>query len=161
MEEPINIRSCIRPDLMRRTVWRGTVYAGIGAMLLVLSGAFFSPEFLSRWGFLIFLVGMAFIIWGLLPYKKLRRLEMNPSVIRIEDGMLNYIQKGKCVTSIPINTIARCEYYMNKDVYGVGIMQKKNIASKKLEASSKEYGYDLFFPYFSESSVHKLIQLLD
>ncbi len=85
---------------------------------------------------------------GLLPYRKLARLEINPDKIVIQpDESLQYYVKGKNTLTIPLNSIAKVEYVEQSNGYGIILWQKDSPGT-------------FFFPYFTQSSFEELLQLI-
>lgn len=155
MEPHCVIRSSILSQQMSKALFRGSIIAGIGGILLLFVGAFLPLESLKIWGFPLFLCGIGLIVFGLRPYKKLRRLEMNPSKITIsQDGILIYEASTKEIFTIPIEKIKSISFYENQQIYGMGLQLDKAIGKPK-------FGFDLFFPYFSRRSVEILQSRLE
>lgn len=151
------LRSSIRPELMRKTLWQGTFLAGIGALLIVTCGAFLPPPLMRTWGFFIFLAAIALITLGLLPYRRLKRLEENPYALFIDDQTnLRFCSKNKLLLTIPLDSIQSTTYLEKNDRYGIAIFLK-NPPPKKIEVQPNvnlsrfsDPSCDLFLPYFSE-----------
>ncbi|MBA3957825.1 MAG: hypothetical protein H0X51_05460 [Parachlamydiaceae bacterium] len=168
--ETLKLRSSIKPSVMRRTVLYGTVCAAIGAFILLYSALFLSVETLSTWGLLILVVSGTLISVGLLPYRKLTRLERHPhELIAIEDQALQFYVRGQLVLTIPSISVQRYTYIVNGQDYGIAVHLKQPLPEKLVvhehsfkmrkfqERSRKKYNCDLFFPYFSERSYDELV----
>jgi hypothetical protein len=133
----LKLRTSIKPELMRRVLFRGSFLGGFGVILMVASGAFLPVPVLSRWGMPIFLLSIGLIAVGMLPYRKLTRLEKNPDEIIIsKDEQLVYLRKGKVVFTAPLSSINSCTYVDDESHYGIKITLKE--------------GQEYFLPYFSE-----------
>lgn len=162
--ETITIRSSVLPDLMRKTLWRGTLLGGIGVFALLFGGVFIPVEKMKVWGPLLFLFSLGLITWGLLPYKHLKRLENKPSRLIVEgDRWLHYSAGGKPLLSLPIASIAHIMFIDKPSVYGIGIFLKgsadipiRGDLSQFRARSQKMHQCDLFFPYFSRRSFNEL-----
>ncbi len=142
-DDAIVLRSTIRPELMRRTLFRGSLIAGIGIIFLVLAGIFLPVGLLSLWGIPIYLFSLGLVTWGLLPYRKLTRLEKKPEKICISnDGLLTYQNM-----IIPLLSIKSCEYIDDENRYGIKITLKGDLKGQ-------------FFPYFSERSFNTIRDLI-
>jgi hypothetical protein len=166
----IKLRSSIKPYLTRHILFRGTLLAGIGALFLLISGIFLPPAILTFWGFPIFLLSVGLIACGLLPYRRLKRLEVNPYILTLENGeWIHFLVKGKPVFSIPYQSIASVEWMQKKYRYGIKILLKTPLP-KPLLISNKKFNYenyhlncmkkyqcDLFFPYFSEQALKSIL----
>lgn len=156
MPNPI-IRSSIRPELKLNTLLNGTLIAVAGVALLVAGGTFMPERLLSTWGFLIWIVALFMIAYGLIPYRKLTRLELKPFEIHNEgDRFLFKTPKG-IVLTLPKKELIKSQYVTLGKVYGIAIWLKE---PKKLPDTlrndlyqnkiRKAFGCDLFLPYFSE-----------
>ena len=162
------LRSSVKSSLMRFALLRGTILAGLGAAVLIY-GTFLPVKTLSVWGFPLFCLSLGMIAVGLLPYRKLRRLEMNPYEILIEDDQWwHFVAKGVCLFSIPINSVEKTEYLDEANQYGIKVFLKKPIKEQiKVHArdfdmggfiatSRKRQKCDLFLPYFSARAYNSL-----
>lgn len=181
------LRSSVLPGFMRRTLLKGSFIAGLGVFLLSVSGTFLPPQSLQTWGMLLFLVGIAFITLGLLPYRRLKRLEDKPNTIGIEGiKWLHVTLNGKLCFSIPIDSIDRIAYIPSLDssvqqatemaaqakVYGICIYLERPLSQKIIvqdprfdfsnfsKKSLQAYGCDVFLPYFSPRTYLTLEQHL-
>lgn len=139
----LTLRSSIKPALMRHILMRGSCISGIGVIILLLSGAYLSPDHLKIWGLPIFIAGIALITWGMLPYRRLRHLELHPYRITVDaEGSLQFSKDSKPIFTTPIEAIAQINYIEKKHLYGIEITLKDNRTQ--------------FFPYFSPHSFHEL-----
>jgi hypothetical protein len=163
--ETLKLRNSIKPALIHFTLIRGTVLGAIGICLILYTGIFLPPIALQYWGSLILLVGGGLITWGLLPYRRLRRLEVKPyEIVAVENKALHYLSNGKSLFSIPTQSIHRITYFEKNKDYGIAIHLKYPLPEKirvqdvrfNFDAfqkkSLKKYDCDLFLPYFSERS---------
>lgn len=163
------LRSTILPKLMHRVLWRGTCLAIAGAACLLIPGIIMSPVLMGIWGLPLFLAGMGLITWGLVPYRKLRKLEDNPYKIVISgEDAIQFSAKGKALFTVPREAIEQAAYCENETAYGIAIYLKSPLPKKLTvddagfnmadfrERSLKEHGCDLFLPYFSNRSFSTL-----
>lgn len=145
-EDLLKLRSSIKPDLMKKALFRGSFLGGMGVIILFFSGAFLPVHILSIWGIPLFFLSMGFITFGMLPYRKLTRLEKVPDeLILSSKDLLVYRRKGKVIFTTPLSSIRTCSYKDDESVYGITIT---------LSESGKEY----FFPYFSERAAKSLTE---
>jgi hypothetical protein len=136
--------------------------------MLALSGSLIPAAKLWAWGLPIFLTSIALITLGMLPYRKLKLLEMNPYILKWDDEWLHFVTKGKTLFSIPLVSIAETKYVQKGKGYGIGLWLKKPLPQKMIvcdrhfdldaymKRSQSEHGCDLFFPYFTERSARAL-----
>ena len=169
MKNVLTLRSTIRPQLMRKTLFRGGILALIGIFILMYAGIFLSISTLRLWGFPIFLCSLTLITIGLLPYRELSKLEVQPFILKAYDlEYLEYIEKGKSILTIPFVSIEDIIYVDNSEDYGIGIRLKKPSPSKikihdprfnvhDFQKNEHNLRIDLYFPYFSKRSFNELL----
>ena len=152
--EQTKILSSISPSLLRFVLFRGTFLAGIGSAILLFAGIFLPAKRLDLWGLPFFLLAFGLIAWGLIPYRRLKRLETNPYVLLCDDKEeVHFFARGKLQLSIRRRSI--------KDIMWV---EKKK---RFWLFSSPAYGIEvalhqprnatLFFPYFSKASFEEFV----
>lgn len=158
---------------MRHTVMRGTLLAGLGALILLYGSLFMSVDTLSKWGFPMLCLATFFMSIGLLPYRRLKRLEHTPDeLIAIDDLQLKFFSRGKLFLTIPMTCVKKIGY-IQKGVskYGIAIWLKPSQDKIKIHNSQfgykyfhwkaqRQYGCDLFFSYFSQYSCEELLEHL-
>jgi len=168
--ESVTIRSSIDSQVMKRALIKGTLWGGLGGLLLLIGGIFLPLQEMKIWGALLFIFSFGLITYGLLPYKRLRRLEENPDQLTMEDNWLHFLVRGKLLFSIPVESIDHLEWIdsngrdSNGNVYGIKVFLKNPLSKKVIiqspkfdfakfrQDSLKKYQSDLFFPYFSKRS---------
>lgn len=142
--DTISLYSTITPDLKQKTLFRGTLLAGIGASLLLFSGVYLPVSTLKTWGLLIFFMSIGLIAVGMVPYRRLCQQEENPNKIVIgQDEVLRYFQGNKEVANFPFSAI-----------------ENINHVDRGIKISLKS-GQSLFFPNFSHRSYQTLQQTLE
>ncbi len=169
-EDLIKLRSSINSSLKRYVLLRGTFLAFLGMALIAYCGAFLAPETLHIWGLPAFLIGLALITVGLLPYRRLTQLELKPHEIILDDtSSLKFFSKGRPLFSLPFADIAKMEYIDEKYRYGIGLWLKKPFPEKILihdshfdmkafqTRSQKKAGCDIFLPYFTKRSFEAVV----
>lgn len=160
----LKLRSSIKPALHRYVLFRGTSLAFIGAILLLYHGIFVRAEELGSYGFLVITLGIGLIALGLLPYRRLTKLEKEPHEIWIiEDSSVCFRSRGKNIVSIPLNMIKKVEHLDEGREYGIALsMQPSFLDGRELQQiSKKSKGCDLFLPYFTKRSFDELQNHLD
>lgn len=174
MHETLILRSSISSPHMRHVLFRGFSIAFIGILFLVLSGIYFPASTLKMWGWLIFFFSLTLLTWGLLPYRRLSRFQLNPDELVIAKGKGNgnglyYISKGKKILSFQLESVHHISYIDNSEHYGIAFFFKKSAHSsiviyeeagaKKVQNNSRNKGKgDLFFPFFNRRSYEELIE---
>lgn len=169
MTETQILRTSIQPKLMKRTLLFGFSLAFAGILILLLAGIYVSETEMSFWGFPLFGLGMALIVIGLLPYRRLTRLELKPNLLTIVDeDCLEYRFKGKKVMTVPLKGIEEVIFIERGSHYGIGINLKDSMPEKICvhqshfdmnafqEKSRVKFGCDMFFPYFTQRSFDRL-----
>ncbi|MEC7838708.1 MAG: hypothetical protein VX777_01565 [Chlamydiota bacterium] len=171
--DSIRLFSSVKPTFMRRALIKGSLIAGSGVLLLAYCGAFIPPESLQIWGLPVLFAGGTLITMGLLPYRRLRRMESQPSELIVVDGKyIQYINDGKQVYSIPMQSIERYDYVETDTEYGIAVLLKDSPQEKIVvhdrkfdmeshqKKSKEKYGCHIFIPYFSRRAFTR-IALLD
>lgn len=159
----------VKPELKRSKLLRGSVIAGVGALILLIGGAAVPPSQLHVWGWLIALVSFGLIAIGMIPYRRLCRLEERPAKLVINDvNELIYIHNDLKKITIPYEIIEKMEYFEDGNIYGIGVWIKKDAAKKirvhdplfdyqrRQKQAKKRFGCDLFLPFFSKRTLGDL-----
>lgn len=158
--------SSVKPDLKRSVLLKGSLIAGIGALVLLLAGALVPPAELSIWGWPVIIISFGLIALGLIPYRRLCRLEERPSKLLVTDeNELIYELNDRKRITIPIDLIEKMEYLENGSMYGIGICLKKgsNLKLKihdPLFSLKKKFSCDLFLPFFSRRVLAELSSIV-
>jgi len=157
------VKTAVNSKIKKDALLNGTLLAGLGMLILIGGSVSFSKEQLSQYGFLIFVFGIALITLGMMPYRKLVRIENCPDEIHVnDDHTWVYYVKGKKLAEIPQETMESVNFIARDPSYGICIHFKKNSSSKVKVSDSdtqlqiNKFGCDLFMPYFTERSVHQL-----
>lgn len=166
--DSLTIRSSINHNLYKKTLFRGSFLSFLGFLPLLYGSLWMDAATLSVWGIPLFIVGMGLIMWGMLPFKRIKELERDPNELHwIDNHSISYDHKGKKTMTIPINSIENLTYLEGNTIYGIKLTFKKNMDQKVTvhdprfayeryeKESQKRYGCDLFFPYFSKRSYSK------
>lgn len=168
-EPPLILRSSLSTALKRRVLFRGTALACLGATILLLSGIFIPAVTLGIWGFLIITFSAALITIGLLPYRKLTFLEVNPNKLVIDHRMVHFLEKEKEQLSIPLSVIKKIEFFQKGELYGIGLKLEHPLSEKLIvydphfdlsgfqKKARQGFNFDLFFPYFTKRSYESWI----
>lgn len=129
------IRTKLKPALLRQVLFRGTLMGGAGVLIWVLAGIFLPLTLMKLYGWGIFTIGFLLILFGLLPYRKLKRLELNPNKIEMGGESFDYYENRKLKIRIPNEKIQEVTFIDEGLNYGV-------------EVSIVGSDTPLFFPYF-------------
>lgn len=149
MNQNLCLRSSIKPALKRSLLFRGTLLATLGIALLIYAGLTLSVATLEHWGLPIFGISLALITAGLLPYKRLTRLEMHPhELLLTSDHEIRFFQKRTLCITLSWENIEKIAYVDHPSRYGIALWLK-NPDSK------------VFFPFFSERSYHEMIDFFN
>lgn len=141
------LRSSISSEFLKKILIKGTLISGLGMSILVLAGAFLPIESLQRWGIWIFAFAMGCTAWGLIPYKRLQKLQTSPDEIRVtEDHILHYVKNQKEVYRLPLSDIQKVRWIDKPNIYGICL---------ELKSTSKPF----LFPYFSKKSFLEFSEL--
>lgn len=160
MMNKVVFRSSIDKNLMRKALIRGTFLASIGVLLLFFSGVFLPVRILQCYGIFLFGLSMLFIAFGLLPYRKLQRLETKPDELWVTNSSIHYIKRGNERLVIPLKAVFKISWVSRGYLYGIGIDLKEHsllsIPRSFIKYSQKKSGFDLFFPFFTERTFLEL-----
>ncbi len=170
--EEITIHTIIDPDLMRRTLIRGSVAAGLGIVIILITAIEMPLTQLGFWGIPILIVGLGLIALGLVPYKILSKRQTSPDALTITEENLLYAKEGKATLTIPYSSISRVWHYERAPLYGVLITMRHHPAEKihvhdhnydirrEHQRSQKRFHADLFFPFFDETRFNEIRRAL-
>lgn len=163
--ETLRLRSTIKPSLLRRVLLRGSILAILGACILLYANIFISVDELSTWGLLIVCIALTLIAIGLIPYRKLTRLERHPYEMIAAEQIVT-LKKDNPLFSFPINSIEKIAYIEQDNSYGIGIWLKNpekillhipKFEMNRFKLKTQQHdSCDLFLPYFSERSCKSL-----
>jgi|688.fasta_scaffold96503_3 hypothetical protein len=145
MEEYLLLNTSVSSSLKRHVLFRGTFLAFCGAVLLLLAGIFIPENTLESWGLGILTLGGILVVAGLLPYKKISKLEMKPNQMIIGEGVLRYVNKGRTLLTVPINHVEAITFCQRRYKYGIELKVNKE---------------KLFFPYFNQQAFEKIKPLI-
>lgn len=166
--EKIIFRTAIKTDLIRQTLKRGGPLALLGALVIISGGTFLPLSALKIWGIPLFFLALILISIGWLPYRKLQRLQIKPNTLEYDGEYLVYSQNGKGLFKIPIASIEKIDTLETNSLYGLRIWLKRPIPDKIrvlqrgfdypnfLNTSENKFGCDLFFPYFTMSTINEI-----
>jgi hypothetical protein len=169
--ESLTIRASISSQVMRRVLFKGFTIALMGIMGLLFGTIFIPLSLMKIWGLSLFLVCLGLITFGLLPYRRLSRLQAKPDELSINSlNELSYYSRGRKIMTLPLNSIIKMTYIQHPMNYGIALWLKstKNLALKTHQSSfvdilrqkgEKIGGADLFLPYFNERAYHELVDL--
>jgi hypothetical protein len=172
MADNLILRSTIHADLRRYTLLKGSILALFGIFMILISGIFLPKEILDLWGLPVFVIGMGFITWGLLPYRQLSRLESRPNELHLTPSQdLDYIEQGQVALRIPLKAVKKWIHSETDQLYGIGVvlnhgMENSVIMYQNLHQSAthptilKEFNVNFFFPYFSKRSYDELVEVV-
>lgn len=166
--EGIKIYSSISTEYYRKKMLQGTAIALSGVLMIVYFGSFVQPENLHYIGLPILFLGGFLIALGLIPLRRLSRLDRNPDEVALTSKYFHYLQRGNPILTIPIREIELIRYEESSAHYGITISLKQKNGSGVLvhakrfnlqhfiERSRKKTGADLFFPFFARRSFSRL-----
>lgn len=162
------LRTTLKPTLLKKTLFKGTFLAASGILIILLAGILLPLSLLKIFGAPAFFIGLLLAALGLIPYRKLTRLELFPQKLHFDGASLVLLHQGKPILKIPKECVDRVFYFEEENIYGIGFIFKKPCAEKVqifderytfyLPFSSKKTcpACDLFLPYFSDASCQEL-----
>lgn len=141
----MKFRSTITPELKRKTLFRGTAVSLIGISALFYAYFYVSENTLEKWGWAFYLWGLLLIVWGMLPYRRLLKIEDLPfelwSTGTGELELLNFGKNNRPFWKIFANKISSFSFKGDSTYYGI-----------EIHAGDKKY----FCPYFSRRTCEEL-----
>lgn len=148
----LKVYTAIDPLLKKQLLWRGTIVAVGGALILIFCGIFCPTQVLTQWGWAIFAFAIFLIIIGQLPYKKVCSLENEPSSFLINDqNECLYFEKGIIQRHFNFDHVEKFSYCQRGGFFGL----------PGLSVHFKNQKTDLFFPFFSLKTCTRLQDFLE
>lgn len=173
MNEQLKLRSTISNALLTSILVKSNLIALPGVILIFAAGTWLAPLQLSSWGWAIVLLGFALIAFGLIPYKRIHRLQLQPHEIILNENSLQFAATGNSSFTVPYTAIREVNYIAKGGIYGIGIFLTEDIKEKVCvhdtnlhigayqEDSKARFGCDLYLPYFHQKSFNKLKAIID
>lgn len=154
------VRTSVDKELLRRVVLRGSLIAAVG-LVLMLFGNGIPASRLSGWGAGIVLLSLALITLGLLPYRRLTRLQLHPNELTLSEEELLYTRQKAAPLWIGRSSIATLRWLRHGELYGIAItLHPPATRRADLEREAARWrrllDCDLFLPYFSQESCSQL-----
>ncbi len=133
-----------------------------------MAGVFIPSSTLKIWGWIIFLCSLGLITWGLLPYRRLSRLQLNPNELTLaNNNVLSFYSKGDKILSFPFECVAKINYIEHPQRYGMAVWLKsfplapityyETNGMEKMKKDAQQMHADLFFPYFNRRAYEELL----
>lgn len=173
MSDTLKLRTCIKSDVRRHALIRGTLFSAIGACLLLYGAIFLPTATLQVWGIPLLCIGGGLMTWGLQPYRRLCQLENRPDeIISVYKTEIQYYSKEKRIFTIPAQSIQKLSYFEKENAYGIKISLKLPCSEKirihdpkfdfdlYLKKTRAKYGCELFLPYFSKRAFQDLFDFM-
>lgn len=165
----LTLHSSIKPSLKKEKVLQGSLWGALGIAIWLFGALFLTLEIFTLWGLPILLIGGGFITYGLLPYRKLTRLESNPHQILVDESeQLIFFMDKQPLIKISLKDIEEIAYLDDDNRYGIGLWLKKTLSQnfewmlsnpnfeQYRSQCQKNYFCDVFLPYFSKRSFEEL-----
>ncbi|CRX38733.1 hypothetical protein [Estrella lausannensis] len=166
--EGVKIYSSISPEYYRKKMFRGTAIALCGVLGIVYFGSFVKPENLHYIGLPVLFLGGLLIAVGLIPLRRLTKLDQNPDEVALTAKYFHYLQGGNPILTIPVRDIESIRFEETSARYGIAVTLKQKSGAEVIvhaarfnlqrfmERSRKRAKADLFFPYFARRSFSRL-----
>lgn len=146
-------RAALLPAALRRAALYGGAYAVLGMSFLTYAAVCIPIAQLSSYGWAIFSVSAALMLWGLLPYARLKQQQMHPNELQMHcDGTLLFSCRGKVVHIFDSRKICTLAFFQSWRSYGIAV---------EYEASSGGSRDKIFLPFLSRRSYEELVESLD
>ncbi|MCE5293406.1 MAG: hypothetical protein LLF94_02170 [Chlamydiales bacterium] len=145
------LRTAIRPEAHKITTKLGWKVA-LAAVLFICASEILLPLFeFTPLGIWSWLIGSSAAGFGILPHQKLKKQESNPDILHSNENTLSFYQAKKALFTLAWEQIDSFHFVDNGKDYGLAFRLKAPIDGVS-ERCRKEYGVDLFLPYFSHAS---------
>lgn len=160
MSQTLHLRSSIKPALKKKLLLSGTLVASAGILLMLVSGLALSVETLEVWGLPVLGISLAMITAGLLPYKRLTRLEVQPhELLLTADHEIHFYYNHRPCFTLSWDNIAKTAYVDHPSHYGIALWLK-NPDPAILKCYNRK-DCDLFFPFFSPNSYQEMVNFIN
>lgn len=173
IDDAPSIKTSVSSSWKSHILMRGTIMAVLGAAIMMIAGIALPPETMSNWGAILFFIGLFLIARGLLPYRRLTKLELNPDQLIVSDGTIHFLQGGRSVLRIPRRCIEAIRYVEESKLpYGLAFDFQWPLPAelkeddpyfkwmKRRRNALKYFNADLFLPYFSKRAYRTLMESL-
>ena len=170
IREYLIIRTTISPALMKHILIKGFCIAFLGILGLIAGGIYLPPAILQKWGWFMILISLGLIAFGLLPYRRLVRLQLKPNELSVLDAdNMTFISRGAKKITIPLHSILKIAYIDHPLDDGIAVWLKHpppdpvvvHDCSRELEMIRKKGrekdNADLFFSHFNRHAYEELI----
>ncbi|MCE5318367.1 MAG: hypothetical protein LLG04_13535 [Parachlamydia sp.] len=164
MIETLRLRTSIKPALKKALLFRGTLIATAGIALLLFAGLTLPVASLERWGLFILGIALLLITVGLLPYKRLTRLEIQPHELLLTTNQeISFFQNRIPRLTLIWSNIEKSAYIDHHSQYGIALWLKNPdpALENTIQKCRQCYGCDLFFPFFSARSYQEMIEFFN
>lgn len=173
IREYLIIRTTISRALSRHVLIKGFCIALLGIAALFAGGIFLPLPSLQKWGWLLFIISLGLIALGLLPYRRLVRLQLKPNELSLLDTEeLTFKSRGRNKLTIPLESVSKMEYVDHPLNDGIAIwlihpppspvvVHESPKEIELIRKQGKENGNaDLFFAHFNRHAYDELIEWL-
>ncbi|MFI0434925.1 MAG: hypothetical protein ACH350_04250 [Parachlamydiaceae bacterium] len=170
MKDSLIIHSSVSTYALKMRLLKGCTIASLGIAILVLSGIYLPIESLHKWGGGLFFTSIGLITLGMLPYRRLAKLQLRPDeLIFLESDHVTFYHFGKKILTIPFESIKEISYFSHVRLYGIVMsikspfdgaikMEGKGKNSVKMsQIKEKKKKNELFFPYFNRRAYEELL----
>ena len=145
------LRTAIRPEAQILTR-KMCVKIALAAACFIAATEFLLPLLeVGSLGIWSWLIGTSAAGLGVVPHQKLKSQEKNPDILHSTEENLSFFQANKTLFTLAWDQINSFHFIDNGKEYGLAFSLKTPLQGLS-EKARKEYGVDLFLPYFSQAS---------
>lgn len=169
----LKLRSSIKKELMKKHLFKGFFISLAGVLILLFCGMYLPLSQLRMWGLPLVITAFTLIGCGMIPYKRLSKLELTPHEIHCNAKDLIFFKRGYPLFKLQADRIDSIDFVNTADTYGISIQLKRpsapcltlltgprKFASFASDVKSKVPTADLFLPYFNDKSFNELQDFL-
>ena len=145
------LRTAIRPEAQKSSLKKSIMTICLAMIIISISELLLPLLEFEPLGIWAWLAGITTASFGVVMHQKLKMQEKNPNLLHGTEKNLSFYQANKKLFSLAWSQIDSFHFIDNGNDYGLAFKLKSpiNSLSKK---SRKEYGVDLFLPFFSHGS---------
>jgi hypothetical protein len=149
--EEIKIFTSLKGSFYRKKMVQGMLIALLGLGIIFFLGPLVKPPL----GFFILLLGVFLIAFGLIPLRRLSRLDQNPDELIVSGDQMHYIAGGKPVFSVPVKNISDLHYVEEANRWGIALTLRDQqdiiVHDPHFKPSAR-----FFLPYFERRSFSRI-----
>ncbi len=171
--DTLTIRTKITAQLLKQKLFQGSIFSAIGALLILICGTYLPSSIMSPFGFIIICLALFCIAVGMIPYRRLSKLQLSPHKLLITERDCTVENDKSALYSIPLISINTVQFIQKGSVYGIALTFHKPIREKicvhspqfdiaKLQSEAhRRFDCDLFLAFYPKEACAELTSLIE